>query len=542
MESLFWADQLADAVIRRARKEKKIVSIRSGQTPSGGKHIGNLNDPVRAYFVYKAVTEKGAKARFVNTSDDRDPLKDIPARLADLDGKWFPSEKFPELRKYSGHPLCNIPDPFGCCRSYAHHFDNLWVSGLHELGIKPERFSNDELYRKGAFDPHIETVFRKAETAGEIISKYQKTKGKDYIPFDAICPNCGVLTNVSGFNLESKTVSFVCGGKAIKKKRSEGCGWKGEVSFRQGKLQWRFEWPAQWKIFETNFEPFGKDHYAGSWQSGQEIARRVFEIEPPVPYVYEFFLVNGEKMSASQGNVYITQDILKIIEPEVFLYFYTKKPGKQRDLDLRNVHLLVDEFERVERVFFGLEEERNEKDRRNMKRMYEMSSRTIPKKPPLRIPYTFSAMISQIVPGDTLLESAVGILKRTGHIKGELSKQDRESVERRLVLAGNWARLYAPEQYRICIKDNPDPGIVKKLSPEQMECLKDLAGKLVEKDRNEKELYNLFFEISNKRNIRPQRFFEAAYLALLGKPSGPRLASLITVAGRERVAKILEKI
>ena len=446
-KNLFWADQLADMVIDRAKREGRIVSIRSGQTPSGGKHIGNMNDPIRAYFVYRAVKERGVKARFVNTSDDRDPLKDIPARLADLDGRWFPSSEFPELKKYIGFPLCNIPDPFGCCKSYAEHFDNLWISGLHELGIKPERFSNDELYRKGVFDPHIETVFRKIEEARKIIRKYQKTKGKDYIPFDAICPNCGILTNVSGFDLENKTVSFVCGGKSIKDRRSEGCGEKGEVSFREGKLQWRFEWPAQWKIFETNFEPFGKDHYAGSWQSGREIAKRIFEIEPPIPYVYEFFLVNGEKMSASVGNVYIAQDILKIIEPEIFLYFYTKKPGKQRDLDLKRINLLVEDFEHVERVYFGEEEEKNERERKNLIRMYEMSNSVIPKTRPLRIPYTFSAMITQVVPEERMLESAIEILKRTGHIKGRVSEEDRKGIEKRLILAKNWAEHYAPEQY-----------------------------------------------------------------------------------------------
>ena len=46
-KDFFWADQLADMVIKRAKREGKIVSIRSGQTPSGGKHIGNMNDPIR---------------------------------------------------------------------------------------------------------------------------------------------------------------------------------------------------------------------------------------------------------------------------------------------------------------------------------------------------------------------------------------------------------------------------------------------------------------------------------------------------------------
>ena len=42
-------------------------------------------------------------------------------------------------------------------------------------------------------------------------------------------------------------------------------------------MQWRFEWPAQWAIEKTTFEPMGKDHWEGSWKSGEVIAREIFE-------------------------------------------------------------------------------------------------------------------------------------------------------------------------------------------------------------------------------------------------------------------------
>ena len=277
-------------------------------------------------------------------------------------------------------------------------------------------------------------------------------------------------------------------------------------------------------------------------ETGREIAKRIFEIEPPIPYVYEFFLVNGEKMSASVGNVYIAQDILKIIEPEIFLYFYTKKPGKQRDLDLKRINLLVEDFEHVERVYFGEEEEKNERERKNLIRMYEMSNSVIPKTRPLRIPYTFSAMITQVVPEERMLESAIEILKRTGHIKGRVSEEDRKGIEKRLILAKNWAEHYAPEQYKIRIMDEPDPSIVEKLSSEQKRALKFLAEELKDKKMSEEELYSLFWEISKKHDLKPQQFFQAVYLALLGRDSGPRLAPFITVIGQERVAAILERI
>ncbi|MBU0929858.1 MAG: lysine--tRNA ligase, partial [Nanoarchaeota archaeon] len=75
METInFWADQLAKKVIERSKKENIIPNIKCQQTPSGGKHIGNLNDVARAFFVYKSLIEQKQECTFVHTSDDRDPM------------------------------------------------------------------------------------------------------------------------------------------------------------------------------------------------------------------------------------------------------------------------------------------------------------------------------------------------------------------------------------------------------------------------------------------------------------------------------------
>lgn len=539
-KSLFWADQLADKIIERSKREKRKPNIKCQQTPSGTKHIGNLNDVARAYFPYKSLTERGIKAEFVHTTDDRDPLKDVPKKLADLDGNWHESSKLKEMSKFLGMPLCRIPDPFGCCKSWSEHFTKVWMGGVYALGMNPKLYSVDRLYRQGKFEPYIKMVFERIGKVGEIVSKYQKTKSKDYIPFDAICPKCGRLANVSSFDLKSRTVSFSCGGKAIKKKRSEGCGFEGEIDWSEGKLQWRFEWPALWAMFKTTYEPFGKDHATGSWISGQEIARDIFDIEPPIPFVYEFFLVNGQKMSASVGNVYIVQDMLKIMEPEVFFYYYTKKPGKQRDLDLENIILLVDDFEHAERVYFGKEKEANKRE--NLVRQYWMACERVPKSMPLRIPYQFASVIDQVVSGKESLNRAVEILKSTGHMVEKPSKSDLDAVKRRLKLAGNWVKLYAAPHYRIAVSERPDPKVASKLSREHKGALRELGKKLSGKPLKEKDLYNMFWDISKKNGLPAPDFFKAAYIVLINKDSGPRLAPFILAIGQKRVAKILGRV
>ena len=113
------------------------------------------------------------------------------------------------------------------------------------------------------FEPYIETVFKKREIVGEIIHKYQKTKSKDYIPFDAICPRCGMLNNVDKVDIENKRVHFVCKGKPIKDRMAKGCGYEGwgEVwgdGWRTCILSWN---KLYWKVggsFGGVFKGFGE--------------------------------------------------------------------------------------------------------------------------------------------------------------------------------------------------------------------------------------------------------------------------------------------
>ena len=54
----FWADSIADEVIERYGKEDTIV-VKCAASPSGGKHIGNLNDILRGYFISESLESMG---------------------------------------------------------------------------------------------------------------------------------------------------------------------------------------------------------------------------------------------------------------------------------------------------------------------------------------------------------------------------------------------------------------------------------------------------------------------------------------------------
>ncbi len=530
-KSLFWADQLAEETLARAKREKRIPNIKGQQTPSGGKHIGNLNDVLRGYFVYKSIILRGEKCEFVNGCDDRDPLKDVPMKIMDMQGNWHNSDEFPNIKNYLGHPLCRVPDPFGCCESWAKHFNKLWIKGIELLGVHANQYYTNDLYKAGKFDKYIETVFKKRDVVSEIIKKFQGSKDENYIPFDAICPKCGMLTNITGFDLEKKTVSFTCGGKSIKKRKTEGCGNSGEIKWSEGKLQWRFEWPAQWCIWHTTHEPFGKDHAEGSWKSGKEIMEKVFETPAPIPFVYEFFLVNGEKMSASRGNVFVVQDILKILEPDVFMFFYSKRPEKQRDLELGEIFRLVDEFDFAEKVYFGKAEDRTENRDENTKRMYELSVLKVPKECPNRVNYAFAGTLAQLYDEDT----AIAKLRELGHLGN--NKEDEKLARQRIRLAEFWAKTYAPQEMRIKINSKEEAHAeLSKLDAKVRDSVLEFANNV---HLEENALHAKIREICQGKGIAIPAFFEGAYLALLSQKKGPKLVQFAKTLGEKRIKEIL---
>jgi len=543
-ENLFWADQLSGQLIDRAKQEDCAVTCKAAASPSGGKHIGNLFDVMKSFIVYKAVKRKKFPVRFVFTNDDADPLRTIPVKLPTLDAKWVQTEGdiANQMSRYLGHPYWKVPDPFGCCYSWSEHFNRIWIDGIYASGIMEneiEIFENHTLYGEGRFDPYIEAVFRKLEKSREIISRFQEHIKPDYIPFHAICENCNkITTTVTGFSIENKTVQYVCSGRKLAGKYTiYGCNRKGETNWKNGKLSWRFEWPASWGIFKVTFEPFGKEHAEGSWPSGRIIAKEIYGFEPPLPHVYEFLLLNGEKMAARRGNVYIAQEILQILEPEIFMYFYTKRSLKQRNLDLKNIHLLVNDFEHAERVYFGADKETNEHMRTNLIRMYESAMPEIPKKLPVRIDYQFAALVSQITHN---LDAAIKILIKTGHLKSHPNADEKDQLAKRLNLAKNWVDLFAPEN-KIQMAQKIPEEIKRTLTEKQIHALLDIA-KILQKEVSTEELYNSFFEIIKERNITSKELFSAAYMVLINKENGPRLAPFIIALGQDRVRILFEQL
>ncbi|ERH00604.1 MAG: lysyl-tRNA synthetase, partial [Halonotius sp. J07HN6] len=423
------------------------IVIKGGVSPSGVAHLGNVNEIMRGYFVAEVLRERGHEVRQVFTSDDRDPLRKLPRKLADADGNIVGLGEVDAgaLGRNLGKPYTDIPDPFGEADSYAAHFAALLAADAERLGVDIEMYSNTELYEDGSFDPVVERVLADVDTAREVLSEYQAKADADYVPFNPICAECGKLTEtVTDIDLDVETVDYVCTDMEVGDETIEGCGHEGTATFREGKLPWRFEWPAQWQVLDVDFEPFGKDHAEGSWPSGVDIADTVLDIEPPEPMVYEWFTLNGETLSSSAGNIVTVPELLDLLEPEVVRYFFALNPTRARDLDLERLDQLVDDFDRFERAYYeGVDDDSLTAF---AEAAYPHVVDEVADERPIRLPYTFAAVLG-MVDDPTLREK---LAHDEGHIPDDADEATVEAALARVEQARTWAeRMDNAYNYRL---------------------------------------------------------------------------------------------
>jgi len=528
----FWADAAADAVLAEAPDEP--IVIKGGVSPSGVPHIGHFNEILRGYFVAEALRNRGHEVRQVFTADDRDALRAVPRTLAGLDGNivGLGEVDAAALGRNLGVPYTDIPDPFGCCDSYGEHFTTLLARHAEALDIPVEFVSNTDLYENGDFEGVTRRILDRVDLAREVLGEYQEKVDEDYVPFVPQCEECGILTEgVTDVDLAAGTVSYVCEDREAGEDTIEGCGHEGTATLREGKLPWRFEWPAQWAVLAVDFEPFGKDHAEGSWPSGVAIAERVLGEQPPVGMVYEWFTLEGDALSSSEGNIVTVDEVLDVLEPEVFRYFFAKEPLKQRDFSVGTVDQLVDEFDRLERVYFG-EVNAGEREREFAERAYPALVED-PDPDRVRIPYTFAAVLGMT--DDPALREEIA--RREGHIPEDAPEWAVEAALARVERAREWARRTGNAfDYELKREELPAVDF-----DERTERALDELADFVAAGHDGEAIQGEIYETAKRHDIPVGDFFAAGYRLFFDDEEGPKLGPFLAELDREFVVDRLRR-
>ena len=526
----FWAESVAERIVE-SNPDEPIV-IKGGISPSGVPHLGNMNEILRGYFVAEALRGRGHEVRQVFTADDRDPLRKLPRKLANLDGEIVDlgDVNAGALGRNLGKPYTEIPDPFGCCASYGAHFSNLVSRSAELLDIPVEMVSNTALYESGGFEDVTRHLLEHREQAREVLSKYQDKVDEEYVPFRPICAECGHVTEtdaVTSVDLDAGTVEYVCGDIEAGGNTIEGCGHRGTATLKEGKLPWRFEWPAQWHVLDVDFEPFGKDHAEGSWPSGADISRNVLSDIPPVPMAYEWFTLDGQAFSSSDGHVIMVQEVLEFLEPEVLRYFFTKDPSKARDFTVERADQLVDEFDAFERTYFDADEHATERAAAAYPAVVGSISGQ-----PTRLPYTFAAVLGMT--DDAALREDMA--RREGHLPDGASMETIADALARVEYARTWAeRTDNAYNYRL-ETDLPDVAF-----DGDTEAALDGLAAFVEEGHDGETVQGEIFEAARRHDLSPGDLFTAGYRLFFGTEQGPKLGPFLTDLDREFVVQRLRR-
>ncbi|KXA90918.1 hypothetical protein AKJ63_00595 [candidate division MSBL1 archaeon SCGC-AAA259D18] len=519
---MHWVDRAAEKTRRRQVSNNVIAS---GTSISGCLHIGAAPDVFIADAVAKVLEERGESAEAVWYTDDIDPMRRVP---------WPLSED--EYEKYLGMPYIDIPAPDTEHDNFVEFFKKPFLESLGEFGVDSVVCSSAEVYGEGRLADQTRIALERSEEIREILNKYRSDPlPEGWLPFDPICEECGKIATTRAYDWEDDHVYYKC----EESDYVEGCGHKGVADYTkgEGKLTWRVEWPARWKMLGVTCEPFGKDHAAagGSYDTGKLIAKRVYDYEPPVPVPYEWISLKGEPMSSSKGRVFTLSEWLEIAEPELLRYFiFRSKAKKAKDFDPSFPLLdLYKEYRQLEDVYFGKEEVSESREEQE-KRIYELSQvGEAPEEYPQRVPFRLAVVLIQVARD---IDYAIDILRRKGVLE-EPKDWEIDMVEDRLKKAMNWVKKCAPDQAKLKILDELPEVLKERLSSNQKKCLALLAEQISKKDFEPVEIHNRVYETARDKDVEPVELFQAIYLVLLGQKSGPRVGNFLTALEDEFVVE-----
>lgn len=557
---MHWADVVAEKLMEKGERHILATAI----TPSGPIHIGNMREVLTTEAVYRALIDTGGDAQLIYIGDTYDPLRKVYP--------FLPSS----YEKHMGKPLSEIPCPCEQHENYALHFLSPFLKSLEELGIHLKVYLAHEMYEEGRYNETIKIALDNTRKIKNIIEKISGRELPDnWMPFNVKCSKCGKF-NATITHYEYPFIEYSC-----------ECRYKGKADIREGgigKLPWRVDWPARWKIFGVTFEAFGKDHAASgsSWDTGKAIVEEVYGYPAPMPLVYEFIHLKGKgAMHGSTGTAIAAEEMLRITPPEVLRFLLMKyEPSRHIEFDSGLGLLdLIDEYDEYERIYFEGKERRSliyeEKVAKkvpeeielphdfifidnqtiieissegnvakavihefaDIETIYKLSQPFLGKTPgelPVQIPYRHIVTLVQIA-GDW--EGVFKILKRNEEVD-ELNEHEEKKLRDRLEKARYWLQHFAPEQLKFEVKKKLP---IAEITEEQKIFFETLKKELEMKEWNAEVIHTTIHEIVKKIGISAPKAFQYMYCLLLGQKKGPRAGYFIHSLGKEFIMKRLDE-
>lgn len=514
---MFWADKLITTLNPQLPQ-----LINDSKTPSGHAHVGALRGVVIHDVMFRALQEHGFNARYTFGVDDYDPLDELP---------YGQNEQF---APFLGRPLCEVPPPPGTNASdMADYYISEFFNVFEYIGVKVATYRLRDIYRSGQFDTAIDTILSRANKIRDI---YHAVSGSvrppNWLPLQMICEQCGRIGTTEAYSYDGHEVSYRCRPDLVK--WAIGCGYEGKGTPFGGhsKLPWKLEWVAKWATQGITVEGAGKDHATkgGSRDVASACLQTIFGKTSPLNIPYEFFLVEGAKMSSSRGIGASAREMADFLPPEILRFLMLRSPPN------RPINFSPSE-ESIIKLF-------NEFDRCRATAMMALAP------PPFmenkhevaraRI-YKFSEVMTTEnyeVPGIQLIQALVqlphlDVVTEIGNRSHKpLTTVDLKHLQQRIASVKYWLQNYSSDSERLDLQTTL-PEQAATLSTTQKVFLQHLATELTTVDWDGDVLQSLIFSVAKLLPIPPQEAFVAIYTVLFARPLGPRAGPLFSYLERE---------
>jgi lysyl-tRNA synthetase class 1 len=488
---MFWADKVASDII--ASDKHKPYWVDDMKTPSGFSHVGSMMGPVIHSMIFRALKDANEKATYTFVINDFDTMDELSPQLTE------------DFRQYMGMSLKQVPSPVEKFTNLADYFAADFIDSIKSLGVEAEILSSWELYHEGKFDEVIKDALDNAEKIQNI---YQKVSGSDkkaagWLPFQVICEKCGNLGTTKVFAWDGKLVSYKCEPNLVV--WATGCGHEGKISpyGGNGKLPWKVDWPAHWKVIGITVEGAGKDHASkgGSYDIAMTLCEEVFNYDKPFRLPYEFILIGGKKMSSSKGIGLKAHDLVEILPPQLGRFLFARSGIKSQSnfdpVETDAIPVLFDDYQKAADAYFKKGDE-------DLARAFELSQIGEIQKPP------------------TIRFSVLAQWVQMPNMEEEIIKNGLKDWAK---YARVWVEKFAPEKDKFSVQEQLSTAM-QNLSKEQKAFLKKVAGEL-DRAENGEEFQTRIYDLGKEMGLNGKEAFAAIYTTLIGKDHGPKAAWLI---------------
>lgn len=543
---MYWVDKTVDEILEKYKdkiSKNEPIIIRDEKTASGRVHVGSLRGVAIHGLISEVLAERGIPNTYLFEINDFDPMDGIPVYL---DQEFY--------TPYLGRPLCDVPSPDGKTiiendaltgahgrpKNFPEFYAEEFAGVIKELGFNPTYYRSSDVYKSGRYNEAIKIALLNGDKIREIYKRVSgSVKEGNWLPINMRCEGCGKISTTLATSFDGEKVTYTCRNLDW----TNGCGYSGSASPFDGnaKFPWKIEWAAKFKVMNVDVEGGGKDHSTkgGSRDVAEAISKEVFDRLPPFNIPYEFFQVGGKKMSSSKGAGSSSREVADLLPSEILrLLLLQKEPQRVIEFmpDGDTVPILFDSYDKFAQGYFTGEESDYNRMFRLMHHPDERNSITARAMPR----FSQIAFLSQM--------QHLNIEKETEHLIGKpLTDADREELQKRIKYAQIWISTYAPEDYKFEIQENL-PDVAKNFSDIQKTALKEVLEYVKNTEVGAdgtfdgQAMHTTLHGIKEKTGIEPKDFFEAIYLSILGKKSGPKAGWFLSVMDKDFLIRRFEEV